>query len=72
MAVETLKDEVLKNIVQIVKTFEKEEQKDILKRLQIEAYLKKSKPIANYDKTKIKAPTMKEIDNWKHQARATK
>jgi hypothetical protein len=73
MAIVSEKNEVLENIVQVVKTFKVEEQKEILKKLQIEAYLKQgNKPIAKYDKTKIKAPTMKEIDNWKHQARATK
>jgi hypothetical protein len=73
MPIVSEKNKVLENIVQVVKTFKVEEQKDILKRLQIEAYLKQSnKPIAMYDKTKIKAPTMKETDNWKHKALATK
>ncbi len=73
MAIVSAKKEVLENIVQLVKTFKVEEQKDLLKKLQIEAYVKQNnEPIAKYDKTKIKAPTMKEIDKWKHKARATK
>jgi hypothetical protein len=73
MIIASEKKEVLEDIVEVVQSFKVEEQKDILKRLQIEAYLKQNnKPIANYDKTKIKAPTMKDIDNWKHKARAKK
>lgn len=66
-------NEVVENIVKVVKSFKKEDQKTILKRLQIEAYLKNSKsPIAKYDNTLVKAPTMHEIDNWKHKARNAK
>jgi hypothetical protein len=29
----------------------------------------KRKPVANYDSKKVKAPTMGEIDAWKHEVR---
>lgn len=61
------------NIIQLVKTFKVEKQKNDIKKLQIQAYLKQNNaPIAKYDKTKIKAPTMREINTWKHQARTIK
>ncbi len=63
MAILKALKEVFKNIIQLVKIFKIEKQKNALKKLQIQAYLKQNNaPIAKYDENKIKAPTMKEIN----------
>lgn len=62
--------EVVDEIINEVKKLSELEQQIMLKNIKLKKYLnKKVKPLANYDMTKIKPPTMAQIDKWKHEAR---
>ena len=64
---------ILENIVQAVQTLNEQEQKELLKRIEIINYVKQDrKPLVNYDSSKIKAPTMAQINKWKHESRKVK
>ncbi len=73
MAILLSTNDLLHNIIDVVEDFDREEQLIILKKLQIKHYLKfNNKPLANYDSTKVKSPTMAQIDKWKHESRKLK
>ncbi len=64
------KQEAIEAIVKEAKKLDKMALQVLLTRLRIKKMLKaKVKPIANYNSKRIKAPTMAEIDAWKHEAR---
>ncbi|MDQ6763444.1 MAG: hypothetical protein M3015_12560 [Bacteroidota bacterium] len=64
---------IIDNIVEEVQKLSPGEQQQLLIKIRLSNYLKKKrKPIANFDKKKIKPPTLKQIDNWKHSSRISK
>jgi hypothetical protein len=64
------KKETIDEIVKEAKKLDKMELQILLARLRVKKMLKaKIKPVAGYDSRKIKAPTMEQIDRWKHEAR---
>ena len=64
------KKETLDEIVKEAKKLDKMDLQILLTRLRVKKLLsEKRKPVANYNSKKIKAPTMEEIDTWKHEAR---
>lgn len=64
------KQEAIEAIVKEAKKLDKMELQVLLTRLRIKKMLKaKVKPVVNYNSKRIKAPTMAEIDAWKHEAR---
>ena len=65
------KQKVIDEIVREAKKLDKLELQILLTKLRMKKMQKEGvKPAANYDKSKIKAPTMKQIDKWKHDSRA--
>ncbi|MDI9364433.1 MAG: hypothetical protein QM541_05750 [Flavobacterium sp.] len=61
-----LEDEILSAVKQLSVL----EQQIMLKNIRLRKYVnKKVKPLANYDMSIIKPPTMAQIDKWKHEAR---
>ena len=65
------KQKVIDEIVREAKKLDKLELQILLTKLRVKKMQKEGvKPAANYDKSKIKAPTMKQIDKWKHDSRA--
>ena len=64
------KKETIDEIVKEAKKLDKMDLQILLTRLRVKKLVsEKRKPVANYDSKKIKAPTMEEIDAWKHEAR---
>jgi hypothetical protein len=64
------KKETLDEIVKEAKKLDKMELQILLTRLRVKKLVsEKRKPVANYDSKKIKAPSMEQIDAWKHEAR---
>jgi hypothetical protein len=70
MAAILTKRETIDEIVKEAMKLDKIELQILLTRLRVKKLLAaKRKPVANYDSKKVKAPTMEEIDTWKHEAR---
>lgn len=70
MAAVLTKKETIDEIVKEAKKLDKMDLQILLARLRVKKLVSgKRKPVANYDSKKIKAPTMEEIDSWKHEAR---
>jgi len=70
MAAILTKKETIDEIVKEAKKLDKMDLQILLTRLRVKKLVsEKRKPVANYDSKKIKAPTMEEIDAWKHEAR---
>jgi len=64
------KQETINEIVKEAKKLDKLELQILLTRLRVKKMVReKRKPVANYDSKKIKAPTMEQIDAWKHESR---
>jgi hypothetical protein len=64
------KQKTIDEIVREAKKLDKMELQILLTRLRVKKMLKaKGKTIANYDSREIKAPTMAQIDRWKHESR---
>jgi hypothetical protein len=64
------KKETIEEIVKEARKLDKMDLQILLTRLRVKKLLAgKRKPVANYDSKKVKAPSMKEIDAWKHEAR---
>lgn len=64
------KKETIDEIVKEARKLDKMDLQILLTRLRVKKLLsERRKPVANYDSKKIKAPTMEEIDTWKHEAR---
>jgi uncharacterized protein YerC len=64
------RQKAIDEIVREAKKLDKMELQILLTRLRVKKMLKeKIKPIANYDSSGIKAPTMAQIDRWKHESR---
>lgn len=64
------KKETIDEIVKEAKKLDKTDLQILLTRLRVKKLVsEKRKPVASYDSKKIKAPTMEEIDAWKHEAR---
>ena len=70
MAVILTKQETIDEIIKEAKKLDKMELQILLTQLRVKKMLKNGiKPIANYDSRKIKAPTMEQINKWKHESR---
>jgi poly(3-hydroxyalkanoate) synthetase len=70
MAAILTKKETIDEIVKEAKKLDKMDLQILLTRLRVKKLIaEKRKPVANYNSKKIKAPTMEEIDAWKHEAR---
>lgn len=70
MAEVLTKQKTIDEIVREAKKLDKMELQILLTRLRVKKMLKgKIKPVANYDSSEIKAPTMAQIDRWKHESR---
>ncbi len=64
------KQKAIDEIVREVKKLDKMELQILLTRLRVRKMQKDGvKLIANYDSRKIKAPTLAQIDKWKHESR---
>ncbi|HTI92351.1 MAG TPA: hypothetical protein VL727_17270 [Puia sp.] len=64
------RQETIDEIVKVAKKLDKMELQILLTKLRVKRMVaEKRKPVANYDSKKIKAPTMQEIDAWKHESR---
>jgi hypothetical protein len=70
MAAILTKQETINEIVKEAKKLDKMELQILLTRLRVKKMQKDGvKPAAKYNSKKIKAPTMEEIDRWKHESR---
>jgi len=70
MSVIEIDNKILNDIVAEVKKLDAVEQSVLLTKLRVKRLAnKKNSIVANYDTTKIAAPTMAQIDKWKHEAR---
>lgn len=70
MSVIEIDNKILNDIVAEVKKLDAVEQSVLLTKLRVKRLAnKKNSIVANYDATKIAAPTMAQIDKWKHEAR---
>ncbi|HEY4285860.1 MAG TPA: hypothetical protein VGN00_02065 [Puia sp.] len=70
MSATLTRQETIDEIVKVAKKLDKMELQILLTRLRVKKMVtEKRKPVANYDSKKIKAPTMQEIDAWKHESR---
>ena len=70
MAATLTRQETIDEIVKVAKKLDKMELQILLTKLRVKKMVtEKRKPVANYDSNKIKAPTMQEIDAWKHESR---
>ena len=70
MAAILTKQETINEIVKEAKKLDKMELQILLTRLRVKKMVReKRKPVANYDSKKVKAPTMEQIDRWKHESR---
>lgn len=70
MAEVLTKQKTIDEIVKEAKKLDKMELQILLTRLRVKKIQKDGiKTIANYDSKKIKAPTMAQIDKWKHESR---
>ena len=66
-------NDVINNIVEEVQKLSPDEQQELLIKVRLSNYLRKSNsPIADYDTDRLRAPTLKEIDKWKHESRDKK
>jgi hypothetical protein len=64
------KKETIDEIVKEARKLDKMDLQILLSKLRVKKLVsEKRKPVANNDSKKIKAPTMEEIDAWKHEAR---
>lgn len=64
------KQKAIDEIVREAKKLDKMELQILLTRLRVKKMLKeKIKPVATYDSSRVKAPTMAQIDRWKHESR---
>lgn len=64
------KKETIDEIVKEARKLDKMDLQILLAKLRVKKLVsEKRKPVANYDSKKIKAPSMAEIDIWKHEAR---
>jgi len=70
MAEVLTKQKAIDEIVREAKKLDKMELQMLLTKLRVKKMLKeKIKPVARYDSSKIKTPTMIQIDRWKHESR---
>jgi len=70
MATILTRQETIDEIVREAKKLDKIELQILLMRLRVKKMVReKRKPVANYNSKKVKAPTMEEIDRWKHESR---
>jgi hypothetical protein len=70
MAEVLTKQKAIEEIVKEAKKLDRMELQILLTRLRVKKMLKeKVKSIATYDSRKVKAPTMAQIDKWKHESR---
>lgn len=70
MAEISTKQTTIDKIVREAKKLDKMELQILLTRLRVKKMQKDGvKPVANYDRRKIKAPSMAQIDKWKHESR---
>ncbi|MEO7309957.1 MAG: hypothetical protein ABIX01_06145 [Chitinophagaceae bacterium] len=73
MVTQVAPNQVLDDIVEEIQKLDDLEQHQLLVKLRLQNYLKqKHKPIAQYDMSTIKPPTMAQIDKWKHDSRLKK
>jgi hypothetical protein len=64
------RQKAIDEIVREAKKLDKMELQILLTRLRVKKMLKeKIKPVANYNSSQIKAPTMAQLDRWKHESR---
>ncbi|HEY4875044.1 MAG TPA: hypothetical protein VIH86_05690 [Puia sp.] len=64
------KKKAIDKIVREARKLDKMQLQILLTRLRIKKLLKeKAAPVIKYDSSKIKAPTLNQIDKWKHQSR---
>jgi hypothetical protein len=70
MPIALTKQETIDEIVKVARKLDKMELQVLLTQLKVKKLVAaKKKPVASYNSKKIKAPTMEEIDRWKHEAR---
>jgi hypothetical protein len=70
MATILTRQETIDEIVREAKKLDKMELQILLMRLRVKKLVReKRRPVANYNSKKVKAPTMEEIDRWKHESR---
>jgi hypothetical protein len=70
MAAVLTKKETIDEILKEAKKLDKMDLQILLTQLRVKKLLSgKRKPVANYNSKKVKAPTMEQIDAWKHEAR---
>ena len=70
MAAILTKQETTDEIMKEARKLDKMELQILLTRLRVKKLVaEKRKPVAKYNSKKIQAPTMEEIDTWKHEAR---
>lgn len=70
MPVTLSKKKTIDEIVKQANKLDKLELQILLTQLRVKKLVKSGiKPVANYDRKKIKTPTMQQIDKWKHESR---
>jgi hypothetical protein len=70
MPVALTKQETIDEIIKVARKLDKMELQILLTQLRVKKIVaEKRKPVANYDSKRLKAPSMEEIDAWKHEAR---
>lgn len=70
MAEVLTKEQTIDEILKVARKLDKMDLQILLMRLRVKKMVKeKRRPVANYDRKKIKAPTMEEINAWTHEAR---
>lgn len=70
MSAELTKQETIEAIVKEAKKLDKLELQILLTQLRVKKMQKEGiKPAAGYDSSKIKLPTIQQIDKWKHASR---
>ena len=70
MSIIEIDNKILSDIVAEVKKLDAIGQSVLLTKLRVKRMAsKKNSIVATYDATKIAAPTMAQIDKWKHEAR---
>lgn len=70
MAAILTRKETIDEIVKEARKLDKMDLQILLAKLRVKKLVsEKRKLVANYDSKKIKAPTMEQIDAWKHEAR---
>lgn len=70
MSLTLTKKEAIEEIVKVAKKLDKIDLQILLSKLRVKKLRREDlSNIVGYDPKKIKAPTMEEIDTWKHEAR---